>query len=528
MKNIKRLLGIFPPYLGYIIPFFCLILSFFSFFHVNKKHLTTYFLFIIIIIIIEDFIQKKKSILIYRFITSLFFGFCSFVFISNWILFNTDITESSIYIILETNLNESIEFFSSYINSIIYIIGFSCFLSVFLGLYFTNKNFINNRKITIISKKFRILLIGFFIVCIFLLKSYFLPYVTVTSIYNYHKNRKIISSIDIKSKGKFKNVTHKESKENEIYVILIGESTTRHHMSLYGYERKTNPLLEKRNDLIVYNDVITPISNTIWSLRKALTLNRENYNRYNYSLVQLFNSVGFNTYWISNQKPIGIYETSTKFISKTSDKSIFLNSTESLLDEKLIKPFKKVLREEKKKKFIVLHLMGTHALYKSRYPKEFDFFKETPKTKFKHKKAYEKINEYDNAVLYNDYIVNCLIDELKQTNSKSYLLYFSDHGEDVYETLNNAVHSLEIGSKPMHDVPFILWRSDKFLSESKTFIWNKNRKFSIENLIYTASDLSQISFKGFKPEKSIVNYHFKKEKRIIKNNEVYETVFNQK
>ncbi|WP_435414158.1 sulfatase-like hydrolase/transferase [Polaribacter aestuariivivens] len=526
MNSYRNTLRLALSCLGYVFPFLCLLVSFFTFTHINKRHLTTYFLLILIFVITGSFIKNKKWFLIFYLFTSLFFAFISFVFISNWILFNTDITESSVYIVLETNLSESLEFFSSYMSNVILILGFFNFIAVFMGVYFMRKYLKKNSSLLLIKNRYKIILVGFFAYFIYLFKPFFLPYVTISSIVEYHNNRKIINSLEIKENGNFKNVTHKETNENEIYVLVIGESTTRNHMSLYGYHRKTNPILEKQKDLFIFNDVITPISNTIWAIRKSLTMENTDFSkRYNSSIIQLFNSAGFKTYWVSNQKPIGIYETSTKFISKTSNKSIYLNSTESFLDEKLIKPFKKILKEKGEKKFIVLHLMGAHALYKSRYPVSYEIFKDTPITKFKHQKALKKINEYDNAVLYNDFVVNNFIQELKKTNSKSYLLYLSDHGEDVYETLNNAVHSLEIGSKPMHDIPFLIWKSKKYNAESKNFIWDKNRKYSTENLIYTIADLSQIDFTEFNPEKSIVNPKFKEVKRIISNNRIYEDVF---
>ncbi|XNM71288.1 sulfatase-like hydrolase/transferase [Escherichia coli] len=38
-------------------------------------------------------------------------------------------------------------------------------------------------------------------------------------------------------------------------------------------------------------------------------------------------------------------------------------------------------------------------------------------------------NSYDNANLYNDYVVSTLIKDYKATDPNGFLLYFSDHGE---------------------------------------------------------------------------------------------------
>ena len=56
--------------------------------------------------------------------------------------------------------------------------------------------------------------------------------------------------------------------------------------------------------------------------------------------------------------------------------------------------------------------MGTHVAYKNRFPPEYNVFHKQPITKFNHESAYQIINDYDNAILYNDYIVNSIINKV--------------------------------------------------------------------------------------------------------------------
>jgi heptose-I-phosphate ethanolaminephosphotransferase len=58
---------------------------------------------------------------------------------------------------------------------------------------------------------------------------------------------------------------------SQTFVLILGESCNRNHMSLYGASRKTNPNLENRNDLIVYTNVVSPYSNTLSSLLSMLS-----------------------------------------------------------------------------------------------------------------------------------------------------------------------------------------------------------------------------------------------------------------
>ena len=46
----------------------------------------------------------------------------------------------------------------------------------------------------------------------------------------------------------------------------------------------------------------------------------------------------------------------------------------------------------------------------------------------------ETYNFYDNAVRYNDHVVSSLIKRYSATTPNGFLLYLSDHGEDVYSS----------------------------------------------------------------------------------------------
>lgn len=415
---------------------------------------------------------------------------------------------------MESNSKEIFEFIPSYLTPKISFIGVIFFLATIIGAYVSNRNFNylkkNQKKIT----SFKYL----FIICFLLLFSIFLknrdqfhPYLALLSYKNFIQERNEISKIDIKKTGDFKNITHDSTIYKETYVIIIGESTTRNHMGIYGYHRNTTPLLNARKDnLFVFNNVSAPHTHTIPSLKKSLTLNKDSESSYkfNHTLIQLFNKANFDTYFISNQPPLGIYETTITLISKTSNKKIFTNLNHSSYDQEILPPLSNVLASKSKKKLILIHLMGTHLNYAERYPQNYAFFKDQiPKTKFKHTKAYQTINEYDNAIRYNDFIINSIINEVEKENTKSYVLYFSDHGEDVYETINEACHTETKGTDPMYQIPFILWLSPKYKLDAHKYTWDTNRAYNNRDLFHTISDLSNINFKQFEPCKSIVNHN---------------------
>ena len=62
----------------------------------------------------------------------------------------------------------------------------------------------------------------------------------------------------------------------------------------------------------------------ILSLVKALTIKKGD--NYVGNIIQLFKQAGNKTYWLSNQPPIGMYETLVTKIALSASKPLFLNT----------------------------------------------------------------------------------------------------------------------------------------------------------------------------------------------------------
>jgi len=87
-------------------------------------------------------------------------------------------------------------------------------------------------------------------------------------------------------------------------------------------------------------------------------------------------------------------------------------------------------------KFILIHLIGTHAAYD-----QFDAASVAAKGRdFLNTDRNALISFYDNAVLYNDHIVAEIIERIRRQEQNGYVLYLSDHGEEVFEQRNFAGH----------------------------------------------------------------------------------------
>ncbi|HSI29249.1 MAG: phosphoethanolamine transferase CptA, partial [Methylophilus sp.] len=262
-------------------------------------------------------------------------------------------------------------------------------------------------------------------------------------------------------------------------ILVIGESTSRLHMGLYGYGRDTNPELNKiKHELTVFENVYSPRPNTIESLQQVLTFADQKHPddfKTKPSLVAMMKQAGYHTTWITNQQTLTGRNTMLTTFAKQADKQYFLNNERRQnaysFDEKVLAPFAESLNDPHPKKLIIVHLLGTHMKYSYRYPANFDVFKTAqglPAEGLDEEKT-ALINSYDNAVRYNDWIMAQLISTLKAKQQHSLLMYFSDHGEDVYDT---APHNFQGRNEaaptlPMYSIPLIIWHSDNWFNAKK-------------------------------------------------------------
>ncbi|MDR1740672.1 MAG: phosphoethanolamine transferase [Synergistaceae bacterium] len=277
----------------------------------------------------------------------------------------------------------------------------------------------------------------------------------------------------------------------ETFVVVIGESASRHHMSLYGYGRRTDPEMAKlaeKGTLIVLRDVAATSTATTWSLLRALSFMDKNtgLEAYRASVVDLFKSAGFKTWWLSNNAVMSRFDTLLRAVSENADVRFFTKPTHSDLvgmitglspsdaaptyDEALMEPFRAALSDNAVKKIIFVHLRGSHVIYKHRYPPQHSVFSgdaglgprvlSLPLAS----SDLDTINEYDSSIAYTDRLLGEMVAELEASagDSRTWLLYFSDHGEEVFDfrMFNGraaALNADESVSRYMVDVPLLIW-----------------------------------------------------------------------
>lgn len=241
----------------------------------------------------------------------------------------------------------------------------------------------------------------------------------------------------------------KSAHDAELVVMVVGESASSGHWSLYGYPLPTTARLDAmRDSLIVMEDAIGSSTTTAVNMERIMTLMNDDSpgNWYDYPmLLDIMNVAGYKTYWLSTQQPMGTFSNSTSAMTSRADEEHYLGaiSSEDALDfrydDVLMKPFEQALADSADCKFIGMHLMGSHTEYRSRYPKNFAKFTADDVLSINHKgwinrKKGALIAQYDNSILFTDSLLAEIISRIAKYPGPAAMVYFSDHGENVYDT----------------------------------------------------------------------------------------------
>lgn len=468
--------------------------------------------------------------------------------------------EQVLSIILETNIQEAKAFVGSYLYVFIgwvFILIFILFISYnknFVWLHYSrlvvlslfsiyffieimmNQNVANKIDANLSSQNFLVEEKNSFIQEV--KKTY--PLGLIVSLYDLFKEQnKINNTFYLNNDFKFGSVLKNDNKK-QIVVLVIGESSRRENWQLNGYHRATTPFLMHQKNLVNFNNMIS-ISNATRSSIPMILTRKPAEQVFNYifkekSIISAFKEAGFHTYWLSTQQKFGTFDTSTSVYVKEADHVIFLNKANYInkgdLDGILVPKFREIINSKEEKKFIVIHMLGSHYNYTHRYPIEFNKFKPSlndlqnynlQNNKYK----YEMVNSYDNSILYTDYVLNAFIRNLNENiDIESFLLFSSDHGEDLFD---NGCNKSGHGNRTIYnfDVASFIWYSDLFYNKNRVKVnelrRNVNEKINQTSIFPSLVDAADIKIPNYSLERSLLR-RFSKYPRYIMGGVNYDKV----
>ncbi|MBZ4192432.1 phosphoethanolamine--lipid A transferase EptA [Niabella beijingensis] len=308
-------------------------------------------------------------------------------------------------------------------------------------------------------------------------------------VHQYEKNKKEVL---------LPNATIKDN-EKAVVVLVIGESARRENFSLYGYSRNTNPLLSQTPNLFHF-DATSCATYTSAGVKCILehTHTDELYEILpNYLYRNNVEVIWRTTNW--GEPPVHIQNYQNKDALTLNCKGDSCNYDGILLSGLN----EQILASKKNKILVVLHTSTSHGpTYSKKYPPQYETFKPVCNSvELGNCSQKELVNAYDNTIVYTDYLLHHVIEDLKQLNGyKSTMIFVSDHGESLGEK-NLYMHGvpLSIAPKEQYEIPFIVWLSDssKQLKPNKELTQN-NVFHSVLNFLSIQSPVYSENMNIFK------------------------------
>lgn len=226
-------------------------------------------------------------------------------------------------------------------------------------------------------------------------------------------------------------------------LVVVFESLRKQNLEVYGYQRETTPMIKQFNqehpdEFFVFKHPYTVSSTTMLAVPAVLTGIAPYQSKavfYSQPLIWEYgNILNYRTFFLSSHSlkwyrfdRFYAKEKLDHFWYKEKSGHRFFNDL-GINDVHTIDHLNEQISKENEKPFFgVVQLNATHYPYN--VPEKFEKWKGT------------FLDEYDNSILYQDYVLGKLFSELKKTDKlkNTIILFTSDHGESLKDH-NNIGH----------------------------------------------------------------------------------------
>jgi len=230
-------------------------------------------------------------------------------------------------------------------------------------------------------------------------------------------------------------------------IMVMGESLGYKHMHLFGAKPNNTPHLDqlKYDKNFIYRKGYSSGVDTLTAVPTFFLLKREPENialigKSNTNLLSLAKKNKYHVYYLTTQKLnimapyVGDAETVKAVIGK---------------DENLVKALSEIDFTEKN--FIILHQRNSHSPYEESTPERFY------KYPFKNMEFHtHMLHSYYNAILYTDYIISAVVDEIKK-HPNSVMFMVPDHAEMMGLPEENGRYGHSFLDKEASKIPIFIY-----------------------------------------------------------------------
>ncbi|MBE6259895.1 MAG: hypothetical protein E7107_03560 [Prevotella sp.] len=488
--------------------------------------------------------------------------------ITHYTHFNPEILN----LILDTNRREAHEYFVQYIQSetIILPMGIILIIIILHFLIRRKKNLLTSfifhtRFITILKSVVALLVIS----SIYLSLPFRISFIkllnaeTIFEIDNYVSYQALntpfhnllfglkLRNLERKELGKLAEVQQNIqidscSNTSPEIVFIIGESYIKSHSQLYGYSKATTPL-EVQRTVDTGNGILIPFTNVITTSNYTSTVFKNIFSLksidepkpWGQSLLfpVLFKKAGYHVTFITSQyvndNHRDVFDLSGGLFLNNNDISSLAfdcrNDKAPRYDETLLEFYDSLKIFKKEHNLTIFHLIGQHIDFYKRSPEKWKKFKVKDYQDRQDINEKEKsfVADYDNATLYNDYVVDQIIKRFEDKDAV--VIYMPDHGEGCYDgghklgRMPKGEYSKSILQNE-YDIPFWIWCSKLYQENHPQIIQqikdSPNRPFMTDDIPHLLLYLGGIKCQVYQEKKNLISPNYDVNRKRLLNGEV--------
>ncbi|EKO3484859.1 phosphoethanolamine--lipid A transferase [Vibrio fluvialis] len=290
----------------------------------------------------------------------------------------------------------------------------------------------------------------------------------------YLKKTYFTEKLVYQEQGKDAQVPAVSNGKPTLMVVVLGETARAMNFAYNGYNRNTNPYT-KDMGLIAFQDVSSCGTYTALSVPCMFSnMTRDTYNKPRAAAqdnaLNVLQHAGVDVLWIDNDG--GDKGVADKLPYISIDASLKNNDCNgsTCFDVAMMTDAKKFIDDGSHNKLLVLHTIGSHGpTYWQRYPDaQAPFQPACNRSDIENCDDQQIVNVYDNTLVYTDYVLAQVINELKSVSNdyNVMLTYISDHGESLGESglyLHGTPYA--IAPKEQTHVPWLLWMPEEYAQQ---------------------------------------------------------------
>lgn len=308
----------------------------------------------------------------------------------------------------------------------------------------------------------------------------------------------------------------------EVHILIVGESSRRNSWSVYGYPRPTTPFMQAIKDEAVFLDNVKSDANvTVYAVPILLTgMDPESFSpkALRGNLVDLAREAGYYTVWLANQDAsisylVGMAADTSAYSITVSKPSYVIYPPDGVLLAKLAAQ----LRRGDSSMFIGLHVFGSHSPYSNRYPQSFARFDDDIASAGKNSTVgltsdRDSLNSYDDSILYTDWFIHQVIEQVRLLSIPVTVTYVSDHGEEIQALDGRTGHGLGSYSPRAFEIPAFVWMNGVYRrlhpDKEQAVAQNARKRIRSHDFFYTLADLMGIKWPEAIPQRSFASPSF--------------------